>query len=168
MGLRQEFLKSYVETLIRIFQGVCITYFESIISNVLSFRLHHISRSNTIEITFYTDQTVTGLGFNLSWSTEEVETCDTLHTGTSGVLELHHMDNGYKLPSNCTHSIIAPGRQFVIFKFAFPGKFLQTNRNVRDLPLLLLPILTNLPICNLFFAILCNLFFVNIVDLFFT
>ena len=29
-------------------------------------------------------------------------------------------------------------------------------------------VLTNLPICNLFFAILCNLFFVNIVDLFFT
>ena len=28
-------------------------------------------------------------------------------------------------------------------------------------------VLTNLPICNLFFAILCNLFFVNIVDLFF-
>ena len=50
-----------------------------------------------------------------------------------------------------------------VFKFAFPGKFLQNNRNVRDL----LPILTNLPICNLFFAILCNLFFVNIVDLFF-
>ena len=23
-----------------------------------------------------------------------------------------------------------------LFKFAFPGKFLQTNRNVRDLPLL--------------------------------
>ena len=54
-----------------------------------------------------------------------------------------------------------------IFKFAFPGKFLQTNRNVRDLPLLLLPSLKNLPICNLFFSILCNLFFVNIVDLFF-
>ena len=112
MGLRQEFLKSYVETLIRIFQGVCITYFESIIS-IFFFRLHHISRSNTIEINFYTDLTVTGLGFNLSWSTEEVETCDTLHTGTSGVLELHHMANGYKLPSNCTHSFIAPGRQFV-------------------------------------------------------
>ena len=28
-------------------------------------------------------------------------------------------------------------------------------------------VLTNLPICNLFFAILCNLFFVNIVDLLF-
>ena len=55
-----------------------------------------------------------------------------------------------------------------LFKFAFPGKFLQTNRNVRDLLLLLLLwFLTNLPICNLFFAILCNLFFVNIVDLFF-
>ncbi len=42
----------------------------------------------------------------------------------------------------------------VLVKFAFPGKFLQTNRNVTDHHLL-----TNLPICNLFF--------VNIVDLFF-
>ena len=61
---------------------------------------------------------------------------------------------------------------FNVFKFAFPGKFLQNNRNVRDYE-----VLTNLPICllspapgprcDLFFAILCNLFFVNIVDLFF-
>ena len=54
----------------------------------------------------------------------------------------------------------------ILFKFAFPGKFLQNNRNVTDL-LLPLWFLTNLPICNLFFAILCNLFFVNSVYLFF-
>ena len=87
---------------------------------MITFRLYHISKSNILEITFYTDLTVTGLGYNLSWSTEEVETCDTYdNTGTSGVLELHHMDKGYKLPSNCTHSIIAPGRKmsFVFLHF---------------------------------------------------
>ena len=86
------------------------------IRNVITFRLHYISKSNILEITFYTDLTVTGLGYNLSWSTEEVETCDTYdNIGPSGVLELHHMNKGYKLPSNCTHSIIAPGRKMSFY-----------------------------------------------------
>ena len=81
----------------------------------MPFRLHHISKQNNLEIIFHTDLTVTGLGFNLSWSTEEVTSCNTIHnTGTSGVLELHHMDIGYNLPNNCTHSIIAPGWRFIM------------------------------------------------------
>ena len=82
-------------------------------------------------------------------------------------------------PNGPTPSVPIP-----FFKFAFPGKFLQTNRNVRDYE-----VLTNLPICNLFFcyslqiiflgkyfslkflqliffAIVCNLFFANLVDFF--
>ena len=53
-----------------------------------------------------------------------------------------------------------------IFKFAFPGKFLQTNRNVRDLLLPGFDKLANLQlIFLLFFA---TYFFVNIVDLYFS
>ena len=43
----------------------------------------------------------------------------------------------------------------LFIKFAFPGKFLQTNRNVRDHDHLL----TNLPICNLFFCYSLQLIF---------
>ena len=52
------------------------------------------------------------------------------------------------------------------FKFAFPGKFLQTNRNVRDLPLLPpFDQLANLQL--IFWQFFATYFFVNIVNLFF-
>ena len=90
-----------------------IVWFNFILCSCL--RLHHISKQNNLEIIFHTDLTVTGLGFNLSWSTEEVTSCDTTHnTDTSGMLEMYHMDMGYKLPNNCTHTIIAPGGKFAM------------------------------------------------------
>ncbi len=45
------------------------------------------------------------------------------------------------------------------FKFAFPGKFLQTNRNVRDLPL---PPFDKLAYLQLIFCQYCKLIFSNI------
>ena len=50
----------------------------------------------------------------------------------------------------------------ILFKFAFPGKFLQTNRNVTDYDFW-----QTLPNCNLIFAILCNLFFCQFCRLIF-
>jgi len=44
-----------------------------------------------------------------------------------------------------------------LFKFAFPDKFLQTNRNVRDH----YHLLTNLPICNFYFCYSLQLFFLQ-------
>ena len=45
-----------------------------------------------------------------------------------------------------------------VFKFAFPGKFLRTNRNVTDYE-----VLTNLPICNLFFLLFFATYFLSIL-----
>ena len=55
-------------------------------------------------------------------------------------------------------------KNITIIKFAFPGKFLQTNRNVTDL---LLPLLTNLAKLQIIFCYSLQLIFVNIVNLFF-
>ena len=69
-----------------------------------------ISLSNIVEVTFISDDTVTGTGFEMDWRSEKVMPCvhvdDDLDSGT---IRLPHMDEGYSLPYNCSHTLTAPG-----------------------------------------------------------
>ena len=73
-------------------------------------RLNLISLSNIIEVTFITDDTVTGTGFVLDWKSEKVTPCVNIDDNVEfGTIKLPHMDAGYSLPYNCSHTITAPG-----------------------------------------------------------
>ena len=68
-----------------------------------------MSAGNTVEIIFHTDHTVTGGGWEMVWTSDQVVTCDQDHGHDTGSVQLHHMETGYHLPYNCTQTISVPG-----------------------------------------------------------
>ena len=73
-------------------------------------RLHHISDSNEVEILFDTDDTVRGLGYEVSWTYSNISDCVEEHLESStGTVSSPRYPDGYLLPYQCETWISAPG-----------------------------------------------------------